>query len=100
MLVYAIDGTGWRFSCELRPPEAHEYQLFGSSASVDGAVLVVGAQGQHLQHPAGAAEGSGEVTFESGAAHVYEHRQGAWQHVARLVPDSPRSASSLAPALR
>ena len=71
--VFERVGGAWTHVAKLRASDGAEGNLFGSSVSVSGATVVVGAFGNYNH---------GEPT---GSAYVYEKIAGVWTEVAKLV---------------
>lgn len=72
--VYTFDGVDWVFEQKLAPPDVQDDLQFGSSVSICGDVIVVGAANRHT---------NGELF--SGAAYVFERQAGQWQQVETLT---------------
>jgi len=76
--VFERRGDEWRQAAKLAPSDAAPEMWFGNTVAVSGDRIVVGMLliGQ-VKH--------------TGAAYVFERRQGSWVETARLLPDiAPR----------
>lgn len=71
--TYAWDGSTWASQCVLRPDEPQVQERFGTSVSLCGDCLAIGAYG------------ASDQAISSGAAYVFAHDGGTWQEQMRLV---------------
>ncbi|MBI1870578.1 MAG: FG-GAP repeat protein [Chlamydiae bacterium] len=80
--VYEKQADGsWMLVTKLVPPEVkQQYQYFGSSVSVSGSTLFVGAYAEDISY-----EGD-PTAYNEGAVYVYERiSEGEWKNVQKLV---------------
>jgi len=73
--VFRFDGTGWTEEARLVPADSAAWDWFGESVSVTDGVIFVGAPS------------NSPVTWRTGAAYAFRHREGEWVQEARLVPE-------------
>ena len=76
--VYRNAGGTWSEESILMPREGSRFDGFGSSVTIDGAMLAVGAKGDD--------PGNAE---NSGAVYIYEQTSGQWTQQARLTAPTP-----------
>jgi hypothetical protein len=77
VFLYARTDEGWEFDDELRAADAQPQDIFGSSVSLDGEWLFVGAP----REDDGAAN--------AGAVYVFRNTNGTWTEVDRLKAPTP-----------
>lgn len=75
--LYQRSETEWEFLDELQADDAQAQDVFGSSVSVDGEWLFVGAPGED------------DVAMGSGAVYVFRDIDGTWTQSARLKAPAP-----------
>lgn len=79
--VFAFDGSSWIEEASISPLESSPLDQFGFSVSLDGEALLVGAPQR------------GGIGFEfSGAAYLFDHRDGQWLEKALLSPGDRAAA--------
>ncbi len=76
--VFHFDGASWQLEQELGASDMDGYDLFGTSVSLDGSTLVVGARGEG--DPAGAGGAIGFI----GAVYVFDLVAGVWTETQKL----------------
>ncbi|ALS97169.1 hypothetical protein AT746_01990 [Lacimicrobium alkaliphilum] len=81
--VFTRDGNTWGQRAYLKAGNAGHQDEFGSSVSLDGETLVVGAAGEHGDAQSTAASPNRKAP-NSGAAYVFTRDQGEWRQQAYL----------------
>lgn len=82
--VFRRDPDGWQAEARLVPQHPDLMERFGHSVAISGDTIVVGTPYQ-----AGDPQSPDADLTSSGAAYVFQRRQGAWRQVARLkAPDA------------
>ncbi len=71
-------GLGWQCEVELLPADPRVAAHFGSSVSLDGDLLLIGAQGADKVTPDG--------PVSTGAVYVFQRAGGTWTQVDKIVP--------------
>lgn len=73
--VFDFDGTNWNLTVELLPDGESVLKTFGSSVSLSGNRVVIGAHSD------------GDNGSQSGSAFVFEFTETAWNQTAKLLPN-------------
>jgi len=83
--VFVRDGASWVQQAYLKPSNTGADDLFGTAVDIDGDLLVVGAPDEDgFATGVNGNQGDGLGSESSGAAYVFELRNGLWRQVAYL----------------
>jgi hypothetical protein len=94
--VFKRDTGAWTQSAYIKASNAEANDAFGSdvSLSADGTTLAVGASGEASGDSGIGADPDDNTALYSGAAYVFEEKNGTWQESVYIkASDSPRTAS-------
>ncbi len=72
--VFRRNNCNWIEQAKLEPNEANDYMLFGEDLSIQGDVVVVGA------------EGDDDLGAQTGAAYIFSQSTGNWTLDSKIVP--------------
>ncbi len=87
--VFRRDPDAWQAEARLAPQHPEFMERFGHSVAISGDTIVVGAPYHEGNPQSPDADLSSASLPSSGAAYVFQRRQGAWRQVARLkAPDA------------
>lgn len=75
--VFERQASGWVETAKLLPDDAGPNKLFGTSVSLDGDRMLVGASADT------------HAVSQAGSAYLFEHDGTSWQQVAKLVASDP-----------
>ena len=81
--VFHRSGTAWTQQAKLYAGDPQENALFGSSVSISGDLIVIGALRET------------NVTWEAGAGYVYRRSGSTWSQAAKLIASNPYSGEGL-----
>ena len=82
--VFQRSGSVWSQQAYLKASNTGTGALFGSSVSISGETIVVGARGERSATTGVNGDGSNQNAFSSGAAYVFQLSSGAWSQQAYL----------------
>jgi hypothetical protein len=81
--IYGFSSSTWTLAATLQASDCTDGALFGSTVSVSGSMIIVGAR--EADYPSGPAS--------SGAAYLFQRISGAWTEVNKLLPESSDAES-------
>ncbi len=87
--VFTRDATGWTQQAYLKASNAEDGDHFGSAVAIDGGTIVVGAPEEDGASMNDGAEPDSSTDLNSGAAYVFEKRDGEWLEQAYLKAPNP-----------
>jgi hypothetical protein len=86
--VFVREGKDWQQQARVTVPAGSGVDVFGTSLSICGETLVVGASGESGRPAAGAEDGEGPLM--AGAVYVFVREGGKWRQQARLEGSNAR----------
>ena len=81
--IFERSAGAWAEVAQLRSTEPEYQDRFGASVALDGDIVLVGATGED------------DGGYSTGAAYRFEHRDGSWVAISRLVATDPDPYDSL-----